>query len=477
MCLPPPPCHRKQKPQHTPEGGTPKRGLKPGNILRQISHKPPVAPPPTIEKTAAPSQSYLEKIASEVLRKTLNFAPPPDRNVVALSQVSAKLDEVVKAQDAAEAQQKSPDAEGEGIAKMRKVPVVNVDLAAKLARRRMWEAEEEEKKKAAKAAQQLHEQEMMAQMLQGEREAQQREEREAQQREKEQRLAQLHREAEREKAAQRAREREIQKEIEMKMERSMEMQRVAKEAQTAEEERMLQERSLQIARAEAQAQEDEEMEDLVAARKAAEAAAQLAALERAEIERKISAREQEKDRLRQERLRLEGEVRRAAAEAEHQEQMRQSRTESIRASLSNDKRQTLTSSRPSPSSDILVPPLRSSDVFADRQKMDAALTKYEAEKAVAAVAAKASAAAREVTQEEVRVLKVDGRLSDILSGIDKLLKGETIVQKTEKKLQGIIPDCRLVCVAHAHICTFINTHTYRNVSCSSCLNVCCAHAH
>lgn len=407
-----------------------------------------------------------------MLRKTLNFAPPPDKNAVALSQVSAKLDKVVKEQVAAEAQQKSP-AEGEDKEKMRKVPVVNVDLAAKLARRRMWEAEEEARKKAAKAAQQFQEQEMMAQMLQGEREAQQREKEErlaqlseAQQREKQsqaqqlqeqQRLTQFEREVEGENAALREGQWEIQREIEIKMEPSMEMQRVAERAQKAEDKQKLQERVLQIAKAQAQAQEDEEMEDLVAARRAAEAAAQLAALERAEIERKISAREQEKDRLRQERMRLEGEVRRAAAEAERQQQMRQSRTERIRESLSHDKRPSLTSSRPSSSSDVLVPPLRISDASA----------KYEAEKAVAAVAATASLAAREVTQEEVRVLKVDGRLSDILSGIDKLLKGEAIVQQAEKKSHGLSPHCMTrvtdSSVSHTHtICTYINKHTNRN---------------
>ena len=138
---------------------------KPAPLRKQITQKLPSAPPPTLEKSSRSEEGFLEKMASEMLRKTLNFAPPPDKNVLALSEVSAKLADVqAQAKDNVD-----PDE------MMRKVPIVNEDLAAKLARRRDWEATEEAKNKAAKLAAKMLEDEKKARLL-SEQQAQKEEE-------------------------------------------------------------------------------------------------------------------------------------------------------------------------------------------------------------------------------------------------------------------------------------------------------------
>ena len=168
---------------------------KPAPLRRQIAEKPPpAAPPPTQEKNAQP-QGFLDRVASEVLRKTLNFSAPADKNALALRQVSAKLEEEVQAQKA--------DMSGVTAEEMRKVPIVNEGLAAKLARRRDWEAEEEAKMKAAKAAAQLLESERQAQSQQHEAMAKLRREQEKLQRDRETQM-------------QRERERQIQREMEVR---------------------------------------------------------------------------------------------------------------------------------------------------------------------------------------------------------------------------------------------------------------------
>lgn len=177
-----------------PPAGRKSLEAKPAHLRRQIAQKPPpAAPPPTSEKSAPP-QGFLDRVASEVLRKTLNFAAPADKNALALRQVSAKLAEEVQAQEDAEASSTDGD--------MRRVPIVNEDLAAKLARRRDWEAEEEAKTKAAKAAAQLFENERQAQLQQ---EAQERARREQEERQRERELE-----------VQRDRERQIQQEMEVR---------------------------------------------------------------------------------------------------------------------------------------------------------------------------------------------------------------------------------------------------------------------
>jgi len=168
---------------------------KPAPLRRQIAEKPPPAAPPPTQEKSAPPQGFLDRVASEVLRKTLNFAAPADKNALALRQVSAKLEEEVQAQKA--------DMSGVTAEEMRKVPIVNEGLAAKLARRRDWEAEEEAKMKAAKAAAQLLESERQAQSQQHEAMAKLRREQEQLQRDRETQM-------------QRERERQIQREMEVR---------------------------------------------------------------------------------------------------------------------------------------------------------------------------------------------------------------------------------------------------------------------
>jgi hypothetical protein len=92
---------------------------------------------------AAHSENFLEKIATSLV-SSLSFLPSEketDKNAIALSQVSAKL---------GFAQLEQPDAfEKMDSEQMRRVPIVNADLAAKMARRKLMEAEEEAKTKAA----------------------------------------------------------------------------------------------------------------------------------------------------------------------------------------------------------------------------------------------------------------------------------------------------------------------------------------
>lgn len=405
---------------------------KPPHLRRQIAQKPPpAAPPPTSEKSVQP-RGFLDRVASEVLRKTLNFAAPADKNALALRQVSAKLEEEVRAQKDDEASSTEGD--------MRKVPIVNEDLAAKLARRRDWEAEEEAKTRAAKAAAQLLENERQAQMQQ-----------EAQERE---RRAQEERQRERDRQMQRELERQIQQEMEVRhnprsradetrdtclccwralsdavmtrenalqMQMEQSMQRVVHDAAMARQERKARELE-----AGSKALEDEEIQQLLAARKAADAAAQLASLERQEIDRRISEREVEKERLRRERQRLEDEVRRAAAEAESA-QFRESRVEKIMMPLekphSSDRGRSKSSSPVQldvKCSDLMSLPIVSASSSAKPGKNEEAAA----------------------GGEESRELKIDGRLSDILSGIDKLLRGdrllrgEAVVDQAEKKTRS-----------------------------------------
>ena len=191
------------------------------------------------------------------------------------------------------------------------------------------------------------------------------------------------------------------------------MQRIAHDANVAREERQAHERNAESA------QKDEELNDLRAARKAAEAAAQLASLEQHEIEIKINMREQEKERLRIERQRLEDEVRKAAAEADSLQQ-RGNRPERSRPSLQGVGGQT--SGRPLPS---------------DTESMMPSLARSGAQKLPSEPVSLSNGTY--VEAHESRVLKVDGRLSDILSGIDKLLLGGAAVQAAEKAAQGTAP--------------------------------------
>ena len=188
------------------------------------------------------------------------------------------------------------------------------------------------------------------------------------------------------------------------------MQRIAYDANVAREAREAHERNAESA------QKDEELNDLRAARKAAEAAAQLASLEQHEIELKINMREQEKERLRIERQRLEDEVRKSAAEAESVLQ-RENRPERSRPSL--ERVAGRTSGQPlSADTESMMPSL----VRSDAQKLPSEPVDLSNGKYVEA--------------HESRVLKVDGRLSDILSGIDKLLLGGAAVQQAEKAAEG-----------------------------------------
>lgn len=352
----------------------------------------PPAPPPTLEKNV-PREGYLDKIASQVLRKTLNFAPPTDRNAVALNQVRQILAAEVQAQGGPE----SFDAE-----QMRKVPIVNEDLAAKLARRRGWEAAEEARRLAAQAA---------AQLL--ENEERQKEEL-AKQHNDEERAKNAERQAKDETALQRERELQIRKEIESQMEKSVEQK--LEVACSRKEQRS-------GPAPDADEREDDEMKRLRAARKAAEAAAQLASLERQEIDRRINIRENEKSKLRQAREKLEDEVRKAADETGRSEQPL--RKASGRRS----------------SSDSLVPPLKLSKLLPREDELvkpsKPVLESFASMQAAASIATAAAAAAAAAHAEQPRSLKVDGKLSDILSGIDKLLRGEKIEHGSEQVPPGI----------------------------------------
>ena len=360
----------------------------------------PSAPPPTLEKPSS-SLGYLDKIASQVLRKTLNFAPPADRNALALNQVSAKL--------AAAVEEQSQGAESYDLEQMRKVPIVNEDLAAKLARRRGWEAEEEAKKMAAQAA---------AQLLENERKQH------AIQQRNDETAKQAARQAEEQRALQRERELQIQQEIEAQMEQSVETK--AKDARNCSEQQS------DLPPPCSDMKRDDEMEKLIAARKAAEAAAQLASLERQEIERRISVREQEKSKLRQARKRLEDEVRKAAEEAKRSEQPLRKSTPAV-LSTEEEKSTRKASGR---SSDTLVPPLKLSKLTGQEpaKASKPVLENFASMQAAASIATAAAAAAAAAQAEQPRSLKVDGKLSDILSGIDKLLRGEKKPQQEAEML-------------------------------------------
>ena len=366
----------------------------------------PSAPPPTLEKTAR-SHGYLDKIASQVLRKTLNLAPPADRNAIALNKVREKLAAEVQAQGAA------VDMSDE---QMRKVPVVNEDLAAKLARRRGWEAEEEARQLAAQAAAQLLENEKK------ELEKQQREEESAKE---------AGQQAEEQRALQHKRELQIRKEIESQMEKSL--VRELGVAQSGDERRSGPAPDSDV--------KGDEMDQLIAARKAAEAAAQIASLERKEIECRISIREQEKSKLRQARKRLEDEVRKAASEAERSEQPLRKSTPAV-LSVADERTSRKVVGRGN-SSDTLVPRLKLSNLLPRRDEpavnasKKPVLESFASMQAAASIATAAAAAAAAAHAEQPRSLTVDGKLSDMLSGIDKLLRGEKMEQEAEQVPTGI----------------------------------------